>query len=102
MKRYVLMVTCLLTLVLLAACGAAPGQTSIMLATPTAKIQPPVATPIATSQAASQTATLPSKATVGATGPTNTALAPTPAAPAPDQLTILHTNDNWGETEPCG
>jgi hypothetical protein len=36
-------------------------------------------------------------------------LAPTPTLaptatlpPAPIQLTILHTNDNWGETEPCG
>ena len=30
---------------------------------------------------------------------------PTPTqAPtvAPIQLTVLHTNDNWGETEPCG
>ena len=25
----------------------------------------------------------------------------TPTA-APVQLVILHTNDNWGETEPCG
>ena len=22
--------------------------------------------------------------------------------PAPSQLLVLHTNDNWGETEPCG
>jgi 2',3'-cyclic-nucleotide 2'-phosphodiesterase (5'-nucleotidase family) len=30
-------------------------------------------------------------------------MAPTATpAPAPIQLTILHTNDNWGETEPCG
>ena len=29
--------------------------------------------------------------------------APTSApTPAPVQLTVLHTNDNWGETEPCG
>ncbi|MBN1136764.1 MAG: hypothetical protein JXM73_09260 [Anaerolineae bacterium] len=30
---------------------------------------------------------------------------PTPVptlTPAPIQLTVLHTNDNWGETEPCG
>jgi hypothetical protein len=26
---------------------------------------------------------------------------PTPTA-APVQMVILHTNDNWGETEPCG
>ena len=23
-------------------------------------------------------------------------------SPLPDQLVVLHTNDNWGETEPCG
>lgn len=28
---------------------------------------------------------------------------PTPmVTPAPLQLVVLHTNDNWGETEPCG
>ena len=32
--------------------------------------------------------------------PTETA-APT-LTPESDQLVILHTNDNWGETEPCG
>jgi PBP1b-binding outer membrane lipoprotein LpoB len=26
---------------------------------------------------------------------------PTPS-PAPAELLVLHTNDNWGETEPCG
>ena len=32
--------------------------------------------------------------------PTST---PEPApTPTPVQLTVLHTNDNWGETEPCG
>lgn len=24
------------------------------------------------------------------------------ATPAPLRLVVLHTNDNWGETEPCG
>jgi len=28
---------------------------------------------------------------------------PTPLpTPAPGQIVVLHTNDNWGETEPCG
>jgi hypothetical protein len=30
---------------------------------------------------------------------------PTPTsepAPKPIELVVLHTNDNWGETEPCG
>ena len=30
-----------------------------------------------------------------------TSLAPTRVR-APLELTVLHTNDNWGETEPCG
>jgi hypothetical protein len=35
-----------------------------------------------------------------APSPTSTAtLRPTPS---PGQLVLLHTNDNWGETEPCG
>jgi hypothetical protein len=24
------------------------------------------------------------------------------SSPMPKQLVVLHTNDNWGETEPCG
>jgi hypothetical protein len=24
------------------------------------------------------------------------------ATPMPIRLVVLHTNDNWGETEPCG
>jgi len=42
--------------------------------------------------------------------PTNAALSPletpSPALPSGEhpgvQLVLLHTNDNWGETEPCG
>lgn len=36
--------------------------------------------------------------------PTATAEKPAPAQAqsSTDQLVILHTNDNWGETEPCG
>jgi hypothetical protein len=30
-------------------------------------------------------------------------LVPTPTpAPVQIELVVLHTNDNWGETEPCG
>lgn len=32
-----------------------------------------------------------------------TAILPSPSPTrAPVQLVVLHTNDNWGETEPCG
>jgi hypothetical protein len=40
--------------------------------------------------------------------PLATTVMPTPTAaaavlpPTPIQLVVLHTNDNWGETEPCG
>jgi hypothetical protein len=36
--------------------------------------------------------------------PNATAVAKSVAAPTrlPAQLMVLHTNDNWGETEPCG
>jgi 2',3'-cyclic-nucleotide 2'-phosphodiesterase (5'-nucleotidase family) len=31
------------------------------------------------------------------------AVEPMPTAtPEPIEVTILHTNDNWGETKPCG
>ena len=57
----------------------------------------------ATPEADSQTSPLAPTRTLA---PTAT-LTPTPAPtatlpPAPIQLTVLHTNDNWGETEPCG
>lgn len=41
--------------------------------------------------------------TPSATAPVVPTDTPEPTAtPAPLQLVILHTNDNWGETEPCG
>jgi hypothetical protein len=27
---------------------------------------------------------------------------PSPTLSGPSRLVVLHTNDNWGETEPCG
>ena len=40
---------------------------------------------------------------LSATAPVVPTDTPEPTAtPAPLQLVILHTNDNWGETEPCG
>lgn len=34
--------------------------------------------------------------------PTPTPVPVPTALPEPMQLVVLHTNDNWGETEPCG
>jgi hypothetical protein len=52
------------------------------------------------------TATSRGSATVGVSVPVPTSTSvPTPTlTPLPDpiELTILHTNDNWGATEPCG
>ena len=47
---------------------------------------------------------LPSPTVPPTVAPTSTP-EPTPTSvptAAPIQLTVLHTNDNWGETEPCG
>ena len=47
---------------------------------------------------------LPSPSVPPTAAPTSTP-EPTPTSvptAAPIQLTVLHTNDNWGETEPCG
>lgn len=38
----------------------------------------------------------------GYTSPLVEAFPTAPATPAPSHLLVLHTNDNWGETEPCG
>jgi hypothetical protein len=70
---------------IVAGCGAATpeaGQPTSMLAQsvlPTPEV-PPTAAP---------------------TSPPQSSSTPAPT-PAPIQLTVLHTNDNWGETEPCG
>jgi hypothetical protein len=56
----------------------------------------------------SQRAGVPSAPATSAIGSLSAATATSaPAAtrllvPDPVQLTILHTNDNWGATEPCG
>jgi hypothetical protein len=72
---------CLLALGLLAAaCGTV---------TPTAGVQ---TSPLAANSP------LPSATAAPILPPTSTA-AP---LPAPATLVVLHTNDNWGETEPCG
>ncbi len=67
--------------------------------TPEADLQiPPPAfdSPLST---ATPMPTLPSAST-STLVPTATAL-PSPT-PSPFQLVVIHTNDNWGETEPCG
>jgi len=76
---------------LLAGCGAAtPGAGQ-----PTSTL----AQSVLPSPTASSNVTAPPTAAPTATPEPAPTLAPTPA---PIQLTVLHTNDNWGETEPCG
>jgi hypothetical protein len=72
---------CLLVVGLLAiSCGTV---------TPTASVQ---TSPLAANSP------LPSATVAPIPRPTSTAT----LLPAPVTLVILHTNDNWGETEPCG
>jgi hypothetical protein len=78
---------------ILAGCGAATPEAGQPTSTLAQSALP--------SPAASSEVTVPPTA-----APTSTpAPTPTPAtAPTPGsvQLAVLHTNDNWGETEPCG
>lgn len=41
-------------------------------------------------------------ASIGACAGGSAAEGPPTPTPAPATVTILHTNDNWGETKPCG
>ena len=80
----------LLILSLIAAgCGAATPEAGQPTSTLAQSVLPsPTVAPTAT----------PTAAPTSTPEPTPT---PIPTA-APIQLTVLHTNDNWGETEPCG
>lgn len=80
-------VAVLMLLSLVAGCGGATPETDSQVSPP-ANAQ---TSPLVPTRALAPTAML---------SPTPAPTAPPP--PAPIQLTILHTNDNWGETEPCG
>jgi 2',3'-cyclic-nucleotide 2'-phosphodiesterase (5'-nucleotidase family) len=87
-RRLMPLAVCLFAVSLIAGCGGA---------TRVATVQTPSHPPASPSPAA-----VPSPTT--ALSPTATPLPTAPPAPQPDpmQLVLLHTNDNWGETEPCG
>jgi hypothetical protein len=87
MKRsHLILVASLMLATLLSACsGAASDSASSPL--PTASAVP------------AQTLAVPS---VVPLVPTQATVALPTATPEPVQLVVLHTNDNWGETEPCG
>jgi hypothetical protein len=44
----------------------------------------------------------PTLAPMSTPAPTVTPASALTPAPAQIELVVLHTNDNWGETEPCG
>ena len=79
--RFLIWTTVLL--LLLAGCGASP--------TPGGD---PTVSPLATPVGIQETSPLPTE--------TATALPAPTATPPALSLLVLHTNDNWGETEPCG
>jgi 2',3'-cyclic-nucleotide 2'-phosphodiesterase (5'-nucleotidase family) len=81
------MVAVLMFLSLVAGCGGATPEADSQLS-PVADAQ---TSPLVPTRALAPTVML---------SPTPVPTATPPAAPV--QLTILHTNDNWGETEPCG
>ena len=92
---------CLLALSLTAAGCASEAATpeSDLQQSPLVVFSPLVtATSIFTATPVPTTPTPEPTATPVPTPPTET-LVPTPGS---SQLVVLHTNDNWGETEPCG
>jgi hypothetical protein len=90
----------------LAACGTTPALPEEQLrATPEDPVQPTVQSEVS---ATAQDEVWVSPLTQYSPLPTPT-LPPSPTpvptlrpTPVPGQLVLLHTNDNWGETEPCG
>jgi len=85
-------IVCLVSLLVLAGCGPAPSGSQ-----PAASISPAPVTQIPPSA-------IPLPATTAAPG-ADLATSPLPthsAAREALELVVLHSNDNWGETEPCG
>lgn len=78
----------LLTSLVLAACGTPDSKDQAQESPPATAAHRQLATDVAT--------------VVLAATPTATAMALPTATSSPLELVVLHTNDNWGETEPCG
>ncbi len=97
-KRIRLTPWLVLVVLLAAGCGTAtPGadiHTSPLVATSLSV----AVSPLATATLAPTSTPLPTPTPLPTSTPTPM---PTPAL-SPIQLVVLHTNDNWGETEPCG
>jgi hypothetical protein len=79
---------------LLAACG---GETPQPEARPTAEAQPTAGPGLQTSPL-----TTPGEDVGLSVLPTPTATPSSTAGRSAIEVVLLHTNDNWGETEPCG
>lgn len=99
----------------LASCGTPTATQPTRAVLPTAAPQPTAESdvyqsplsqhsPLPTATAVPTAGTVPTATAAPAdTAPPTTMPTPTPRlAPNAGQLVLLHTNDNWGETEPCG
>jgi hypothetical protein len=106
-------VVCLLALSLvMAGCGTvAPGPTlSAVVPSQVSPVPRPTSELTPSAVAPSQVSPLPTPAlqpspSAAASSQVSPLPTPTPelaSAPAPNRLLVLHTNDNWGATEPCG
>jgi outer membrane biosynthesis protein TonB len=105
--RRLVVLSMLLFALVLSGCGASTPEPQPQAAptsvAPTAPPAPTETLPAVTPEPTDQVSPLPTPA-LGGTGPSPLPT-PTPqsdASPSPIQLVVLHTNDNWGETEPCG
>jgi hypothetical protein len=87
-----------LTACFLVACLALAGCGTGSFATRQVSVLPVQTSPLPTATALPMPTALPTHPPTSAPSPTST---PTPLPP-PAQILFLSTNDNWGETEPCG
>jgi hypothetical protein len=86
---------CLVMLVLVTGCGSSLNESTTLLSPPaTASAAPSATSPILAPTRASAT---PTERFTSALPAATVALGAEPA-----QAVVLVTNDNWGETEPCG
>jgi hypothetical protein len=99
-------VACLLFLLLLAGCGAVatqPRPSAAPVPAGTTRALPGTTVPAtATARPAAEVEISPLATAGPALDLASSPLATAGAGPGTLPIVVLHTNDNWGETEPCG
>lgn len=94
-KQCAWLAACLVLLILVTGCGASLNESTTLLSPPaTASAAPSATSPLA---APTRVLATPTERPTSALPTATVAL-----GVEPTQAVVLVTNDNWGETEPCG